>query len=69
MANFENYDDESVYLQSLTRAVDPATRNFVIDFGKDYARIAFDSSAEDAKKLLDTPRDGERQIRWMYACR
>lgn len=64
---FKDYDEDHVYQQSQTLAVDPKTMNFIVDFGKDSARIAFDSDAEDVKGLLDSSsRAPERPIRWMY---
>lgn len=65
---FRDYDDEIVYRDSQSLALDPSVLNFIVDFGKDSAHIAFDSSPEDVKKLLiDTPRNTvERPIRWMY---
>jgi len=63
---FKDYDDENWYWRSQEYARNPKTKNFVVDFGKDSAYIAFDTSAEDVKALLETPRDENRPIRWMY---
>lgn len=65
-ANFRDFDDETVYQQSLDRALNDAARNFVVEFGKSKAHIAFDLGVEDAKALLSTERKSEIPVRWMY---
>lgn len=63
---FRDYDDENVYIQSQELALDPSTRNFIVDFGKDSAQIAFNSSPEDVRRVLGERNSEERPIRWMY---
>jgi hypothetical protein len=41
------------------------TRNFVVEFGLNKARIAFDLDEGPFKSLLDTPQPFERPIRWV----
>lgn len=70
MANngyFENFDDEEVYRQSQRRALDESTRNFVVEFGKSNAYIAFDLGTGDLQKLFESERNNEKPVRWMYA--
>jgi hypothetical protein len=39
---FEDFDDKEVYERSRQRALKESTRNFVVTFGQDAGRIAFD---------------------------
>jgi hypothetical protein len=64
---FEDFDNADVYTRSKSRALKESTRNFVVEFGKDEAQIAFDMSVEDMQSLLNAPRETEpRPVRWMY---
>lgn len=62
---FADLDDEQVYDDSHIRALERTTRNFVVEFGKDAAEIAFDLQADDIENLLKAERAQERPIRWM----
>ena len=62
---FEDFDDESVYTQSQRRALDETTRNFVVEFGKDRAHIAFNVGTGDVQRLYETERHEETPVRWM----
>ena len=62
---FEDFDDEEVYSRSRQLALKESTRNFVVMFGKDAARIAFDLGVGEFRKLLDTGSDPETPVRWM----
>lgn len=62
---FADFDDKQVYDGSRLLALDPKTRNFVVEFGKDAAQIAFDLSSEDVEDLLTAKRVDERPVRWM----
>jgi hypothetical protein len=64
---FENFDTKATYDESLARVLDQKTRNFVIEFGRKEARIAFDLGAEDVKSLLLSASPAERPVRWMEA--
>jgi hypothetical protein len=64
-AQFENFDDEEIYRQAQRRALLGSTRNFVVEFGKNSANIAFDLDEEQIQELIDTPRKEEKRIRWM----
>ncbi|KAK6592992.1 ADP-ribosylation factor 1 [Botrytis cinerea] len=52
---FADFDQQVIYEDSLDRAGDENTRNFVVEFGKLEARIAFDLNANQVKRLLDEP--------------
>ncbi|TGO65284.1 hypothetical protein BCON_0003g00790 [Botryotinia convoluta] len=66
---FADFDQQVVYEDSLDRAGDENTRNFVVEFGKLEARIAFDLDAGQVKRLLDEPStQAERDrppVRWV----
>jgi hypothetical protein len=65
-ASFEDFDDEEVYRNSELRALDESTRNFVVEFGKAKAHIAFNLGTGDLQKLFDSERNEEKPVRWMY---
>ncbi|KAG9235638.1 hypothetical protein BJ875DRAFT_458578 [Amylocarpus encephaloides] len=62
---FQDYDDDKVFHDAQERARDEASRNFVIEFGKDEAQIAFDLGEQDFNSLLNTPRTPTLPIRWI----
>jgi hypothetical protein len=62
---FADYDDAEVYKNSEEQALNALTRNFVVEFGLNKARIAFDLDEGPFKSLLDTPQPFERPIRWV----
>ncbi|KAF7951497.1 hypothetical protein EAE96_006806 [Botrytis aclada] len=66
---FADFDQQVVYEDSLDRARDENTRNFVVEFGKLEARIAFDLNADQVERLLDEPStQAERDrppVRWI----
>jgi hypothetical protein len=62
---FADFDDKQTYNDSQSRALLERTRNFVVQFGKEEAQIAFDLDADDVQTLLDTPSPVERPVRWM----
>ncbi|TAQ89005.1 hypothetical protein B7494_g2683 [Chlorociboria aeruginascens] len=63
---FADFDDEGVYKQSQERVLLESTKNFVVEFGKDEAQIAFDLDAEDVDALLqDTAHQHQRPVRWI----
>lgn len=64
---FADFDDSEIYGQGLAKVLDESTRNFVVEFGKDEAKIAFNLAADDVKGLLETGLSEERPVRWMYA--
>lgn len=63
--HFADFDDVAIYNGSHARALDEATRNFVVEFGKDEARVAFDLNVADVQTLFDTSREVPRPVRWM----
>lgn len=64
-AAFEDFDDENVFKQSQQRALNDATYNFVVEFGKGKALVAFDVGVEDVRTLFDEERNVEIPVRWM----
>jgi hypothetical protein len=62
---FSNFDDADVYNESLERNLRDATRNFVVEFGADEARIAFNVSTEGVSNLLKAKRSSKLPVRWM----
>ena len=64
---FEDFDDEDVFRQSERRALDESTRNFMVEFGKTNAQIAFNLGTGDLQKILASERTKEKPVRWMYA--
>ena len=62
---FADFDDEQTYNDSQSRALLERTRNFVVQFGKEEAQIAFNLDADDVQTLLETPNPVERPVRWM----
>lgn len=62
---FHNYDKQEIYDECKLKAIDISTKNFVIDFGKEEAKIAFDLEEKDFDKILTESRPEQRPIRWM----
>lgn len=66
---FEDFDKKDTYERSLERARNEKTRNFVVEFGKLEAQIAFDLNTDQVEELLDQPTtEAERArppVRWM----
>lgn len=62
---FRNFDDKTIFDESQNRALTDSTRNFVVEFGKDEANIAFDLDVKDVKALLNANSPQERPVRWM----
>ncbi|RDW94480.1 hypothetical protein BP5796_00243 [Coleophoma crateriformis] len=62
---FRNFDDQAVFEDSQERATKETTRNFVVEFGKNEAQVAFDLDANHIADLLKTERSLERPVRWI----
>ncbi|KAI8957465.1 hypothetical protein F5Y11DRAFT_339650 [Daldinia sp. FL1419] len=65
---FHDFDLEQVFKNAEEHVRDPSSKNFVVEFGSERARIAFDFDIDDAKKLLlDQDPDEKREypIRWI----
>jgi hypothetical protein len=62
---FSNFDEPDVYSESLERNLRDAARNFIVEFGPDEARIAFNVSTEGVSKLLVEKRSLKLPVRWM----
>jgi hypothetical protein len=62
---FADFDNKPIYDERKALALDPNTRNFVVEFGKHEARIAFNLEADGIGNLLKEERSIERPIRWM----
>lgn len=63
--HFEDFDDKNVYDRSRQHALNPTTRNFVVEFGKDKARISFNLGVQDVEGLIKSPVEAETPVRWM----
>jgi hypothetical protein len=62
---FANFDDEAVYNESKRHVLDPNTTNFVVEFGKEEAQIAYKVKADHISELLTAERAPGRPVRWM----
>ena len=62
---FDDFDDQAIYDQSQLRAQEEATRNFVVEFGKGKAQIAFELGVRELQSVLDAERALETPVRWM----
>ncbi|KAH8157962.1 hypothetical protein CIB48_g10284 [Xylaria polymorpha] len=66
MAKFEDFDLEDVFQKATPHAVNPTSQNFVVEFGPEKARIAFDIDAVDIEELLKGNKDANvYPIRWI----
>jgi hypothetical protein len=63
--SFADFDDETIYTWSQLHALKGSTRNFVVEFGKDSAHIAFDLGSGDVRDLCNASRQEARPVRWM----
>jgi len=66
MLDFKDFDDENVYNWSQTHALRDTTRNFVVEFGKEEAHIAFDIEIKDVQTLFSTQHEPTKPVRWMF---
>ncbi len=67
-AMFEDFDLDEVFAKATPHAENQNSQNFVVEFGPDHARIAFDLGSAAMKSLLESERDVKNYpIRWMYA--
>lgn len=62
---FQNFDEKTVYEESKSLAVSAKTHNFVVEFSKEEAQVAFNLGAQDIEKLLNEEKSEARPIRWM----
>lgn len=62
---FQDFDNADIYQISKRKAQDQSTKNFVVEFGKSEAQIAFDVGVEHVRTLLSSPAPAERPVRWM----
>ena len=63
--HFADFDDETVYKESQLCALNESTYNFVVEFGKSNAHIAFDLGTGDIQNLLGSERKEGKPVRWM----
>lgn len=67
-AKFDDFDRDEVFKKAVPHAENPNSQNFVVEFGPERARIAFDLDSADIEAVLKTERDvKDYPIRWMYA--
>jgi hypothetical protein len=65
---FENFDEPVVYQSAQERLLDPKTRNFIVEFGADEAKIGFNLDSDTFERRIkyrDPPRAAETPVRWM----
>ncbi|CAJ2513303.1 Uu.00g014220.m01.CDS01 [Anthostomella pinea] len=63
---FEDFDDETVFQKAAPHAADQDSKNFVVEFGPEHARVAFNLGADDFHTLLQDERHIARYpIRWI----
>jgi len=62
---FLDFDDADVYTKCLDLNLRDYTRNFVVQFGANEARIACDVSTEGVSNLLKEPPSSRLPVRWM----
>ncbi|KAN0117443.1 hypothetical protein V8E51_003420 [Hyaloscypha variabilis] len=62
---FYDFDNADVYKDSLNHNLRDSTRNFVVEFGADEARIAFDFSTEGVSNLLKKKPSSKLPVRWI----
>jgi hypothetical protein len=62
---FRNLDLPDVLEDSVQQVCNPASRNFIVDFGDDEAWASFDQTTETIHTLLDTPRSSTLHTRWI----
>ncbi|KAI0197761.1 hypothetical protein F4808DRAFT_438058 [Astrocystis sublimbata] len=66
IAKFEDFDLEAVFRKATPHATNHDSKNFVVEFGPERARIAFDLDAASVEQLLKSPRDTNTYpIRWV----
>ncbi|KAI0109554.1 hypothetical protein GGR51DRAFT_511934 [Nemania sp. FL0031] len=65
-AKFEDFDDPDVFQKAIPHTENLRSQNFVVEFGPESARIAFDLDASDIEALLKSERDVKKYpIRWI----
>ena len=65
---FEDYDDTAVYDKIQGWLQNPQARNFVVEFGQNEAKIAYDLDSAEFERLIkqdDPPKSADRPVRWM----
>ncbi|KAI3331794.1 hypothetical protein HD806DRAFT_478301 [Xylariaceae sp. AK1471] len=63
---FEDFDLDEVFQKATPHAAKLTSMNFVVEFGPERARIAFDLDTEDIEKLVEEKRDTKNYpIRWI----
>jgi hypothetical protein len=67
-SKFEDFDLDEVFQKATPHAAKLTSKNFVVEFGPQRARIAFDLDTADLEELLEGARNTrDYPIRWMYA--
>ena len=63
--DFLDLDKSDVYAAISAKVCNVATKNFVVEFGKDDAKILYDLAPECSGEVLKKERAVKRPIRWM----
>ncbi|KAI9741586.1 MAG: hypothetical protein M1818_004393 [Claussenomyces sp. TS43310] len=64
---FGNYDEQFIYDKAQQDALDPNSRNFVVEFGQKNARIGFNLDGESLRRLFEETNEErvDRPVRWI----
>ncbi|KAI1410767.1 hypothetical protein F5Y13DRAFT_166759 [Hypoxylon sp. FL1857] len=62
---FEDFDLDEVFKKAELYVTNRESKNFVVEFGYERARIAFDLGPEDVKELLGQNPEEDYPIRWI----
>lgn len=65
---FEDYDDADVYKNIQGWLQSPQARNFVVEFGRNEAKIACDLDSAKFERYIkqdEPPKSADRPVRWM----
>jgi hypothetical protein len=62
---FEDYDNEQVYQRTQEQALDPNSRNFVVEFSLNGSQIAFNLDVEGIVQLYEQQTTFKDSVRWM----
>ncbi|KAI1351180.1 hypothetical protein F5Y01DRAFT_283638 [Xylaria sp. FL0043] len=62
---FEDFDLDEVFQKATPHAENLNSKNFIVEFGPDRARIAFDVESGNIERLLASEKDENYPIRWI----
>ncbi|KAI1265645.1 hypothetical protein F5Y18DRAFT_42029 [Xylariaceae sp. FL1019] len=62
---FRDFDLKETFDKAASHAASIESRNFVVEFGPERARIAFNLDVKDFMKLVESARDATYPVRWI----